>query len=59
MSDITGIVNTQLAGSPYTAAAPLPCDEPVSDSAAQGMELQNAMKGYIKKDEIPCYGCTL
>jgi hypothetical protein len=59
LNDITGIVNSQMAGSPYTSSGPLPCDAPISDSAAQGAELQNVLKDYVKRDEIPCYGCTL
>lgn len=59
MSDIQGVMSTYLSGSPYTPAAPLPSAAPCSDSAAQGMEYQNALNDYIKKDEIPCYGCTL
>ena len=59
IQDIKGITTTQMIGSPYQPSAPLPCDSPISDSAAQGAELQNVMKDYIKRDEIPCYGCTL
>jgi len=59
MSDITGVMNTYMSGSPYTPSAPIPSMAPCSDAAAQGIEYQNAMHEYIKKDEIPCYGCTL
>ena len=61
-STVDGITNTNLLGSPYTPAQPLPnegANAPCSDSAAQGVEFQNALQDYIKKDEIPCYGCTL
>lgn len=59
LRDIAGITSTQLAGSPYEPSAPLSCGSPMSDSAAQGIELQNVRKDYIKRDEIPCYGCSL
>lgn len=59
-SNVGGIMNTMLQGSPYSPAKPLPNDSaPCSDSAAQGVEFQNALQDYIRKDEIPCYGCTL
>lgn len=59
-SAVDGVANAMLTGSPYTPAQPLPSDSaPCSDSAAQGVEFQNALQDYIKKDEIPCYGCTL
>ena len=64
LSSVDGITNTMLQGSPYTPAQPIPNEAaatvaPCSDSAAQGVEFQNALQDYIKKDEIPCYGCTL
>ena len=59
IKDITGIANNKITGSTYQPSAPLPCDNPISDSAAQGVELQNVLKDYVKRDEIPCYGCTL
>ena len=59
LNDIIGITNTNMSGSPYEPAGPLPCDAPISDSAAQGAELQNVLKDYVKRDEVPCYGCTL
>lgn len=59
MNDVQGIMSTYMSGSPYTPAAPIPSTAPCSDAAAQGCEYQDALKDYIKKDEIPCYGCTL
>ena len=56
---VDGTSSSSVQGSPYTPSAPIPNAEPCSDSAAQGVEFQNALQGYIKKDEIPCYGCTL
>ena len=58
LDDLTSITRANITGSPYEPSAPLPCDTPFSDSLAQGVELQNA-NDYIKKDQIPCYGCTL
>lgn len=58
-SSVEGTSSSSIAGSPYTPSAPIPNGELCSDSAAQGVEFQNALQGYIKKDEIPCYGCTL
>lgn len=60
LSDVKGVVRSELVGSPYSPATGSSCsDAPCSDSAAQGLEYQNAMQDFIKKDEIPCYGCTL
>jgi hypothetical protein len=59
LSDVKGVVRSELVGSPYSPAAPLSCGAPCSDSAAQGVEYQNALQDYVKKDEIPCYGCSL
>lgn len=59
-------IKTQLQGAPFEPAAPIstPCDMS-SDSVAQGVELMNAKASlennadYIRKDSIPCYGCSL
>lgn len=59
VKDIKGIVGAQLAGSPYSAPDSLSCGSPCSDSAAQGSEYQTAMKDMIRKDEVPCWGCSL
>ena len=58
-SMVDGVSSSNLAGSPYTPSSPIPSEAPCSDAAAQGLEFQNALQDYIKKDEIPCYGCTL
>lgn len=58
-------IKTQLQGAPFEPAAPIPmsCDMS-SDSVAQGVELINAKASlennadYIRKDSIPCYGCS-
>jgi len=59
-------IKSQIQGAPFEPAVPTPvmCDM-VSDSIAQGVELTNAKADfannpeYIRKDSIPCYGCTL
>lgn len=60
-------IKTQLQGAPFEPADPIPsssCDMS-SDSVAQGVELMNAKAGlennadYIRKDSIPCFGCSL
>jgi hypothetical protein len=59
-------IKAQLQGAPFEPAAPIPtsCDMS-SDSVAQGVELMNAKASlennsdYIRKDSIPCYGCSL
>lgn len=59
-------IKAQLQGAPFEPAAPIPasCDMS-SESVAQGVELMNAKAGmennadYIRKDSIPCYGCSL
>jgi hypothetical protein len=59
-------IKTQLQGAPFEPAAPIQasCDTS-SDSMAQGVELLNAQADfannadYIRKDSIPCYGCSL
>ena len=58
-------IKSQLVGAPFEPAAPVPvsCDMG-SDSVAQGVELINAKvdlvnnADYIRKDSIPCYGCS-
>jgi len=58
-------IKSQLVGAPFEPAAPIPrpCTME-SDSVAQGMELVNAKvdlvnnADYIRKDSIPCYGCS-
>lgn len=65
ISDVQTAVRTSMAGAPYTPSVPIPSSGSCSDSMAQGMELQNAQaelidsNEYIRKDSIPCYGCTL
>lgn len=61
-------IKSQLQGAPFEPAAPIAsmggCDA-ASDAMAQGSELMNAKAGlennaeYIRKDSIPCYGCSL
>ncbi len=59
-------IKSQLQGAPFEPAAPIPssCD-PSSDAMAQGAELMDAKANlennaeYIRKDSIPCYGCSL
>lgn len=58
-STVDGVSSSNLPASPYTPSAPIPSEAPCSDSAAQGVEYQTAVQDYIRKDEIPCYGCTL
>jgi len=60
-STVDGVSSSNLSGSPYVPSQPIPIpsEAPCSDAAAQGVEFQNALQDYIKKDEIPCYGCTL
>ncbi len=58
-STVDGVSSSNLSGSPYEPSLPIPSEAPCSDAAAQGVEFQNALQDYIKKDEIPCYGCTL
>jgi hypothetical protein len=65
VSDISNAVRTGLTGAPYTPAAPMTGGGVCSDSSAQGAELQSAQStmidsnDYIRKDSIPCYGCSL
>ena len=65
ISDISTAVRTGIAGAPYTPAAPVAGGGICSESSAQGAELQSAQANlidsneYIRKDSIPCYGCTL
>lgn len=65
ISDISNAVRTGITGAPYTPAAPMIGGGVCSDSSAQGAELQSAQStmidsnDYIRKDSIPCYGCSL
>jgi hypothetical protein len=65
ISDISNAVRTGITGAPYTPAAPMRGGGVCSDSSAQGAELQSAQStmidsnDYIRKDSIPCYGCSL
>lgn len=65
ISDISSAVRYGLSGAPYTPATPVIGGGVCSDSSAQGAELQSAQANmvdsndYIRKDSIPCYGCTL
>jgi hypothetical protein len=61
-------IKSQLQGAPFVPADPIPSDagcDMSSDSIAQGAELMNARGNlennadYIRKDSIPCYGCSL
>ncbi len=58
-STVDGVSSSNLGGSPYVPSQPIPSEAPCSDAAAQGVEFQSALQDYIRKDEIPCYGCTL
>lgn len=61
-------IKSQLQGAPFEPAAPIPssagCDMS-SDAIAQGVEMMDAKSNlennaeYIRKDSIPCYGCSL
>jgi hypothetical protein len=60
-------IKSQLQGAPFEPAAPISsssCDMS-SDAIAQGAELMDAKMSlennadYIRKDSIPCYGCSL
>lgn len=66
ISDISNAVRSGIiSGSPYTPARPMSGGGICSDSSAQGAELQHAQSTmidsneYIRKDSIPCYGCSL
>jgi hypothetical protein len=65
ISDVSNAVRTGITGAPYTPAAPMRGGGVCSDSSAQGAELQSAQStmidsnDYIRKDSIPCYGCSL
>lgn len=65
ISDISSAVRYGLSGAPYTPASPVIGGGVCSDSSAQGAEFQSAQANmvdsneYIRKDSIPCYGCTL
>ena len=61
-------IKSQLQGAPFEPAVPIlsstGCDMS-SDSIAQGVEMMDAKSSlennsdYIRKDSIPCYGCSL
>jgi hypothetical protein len=65
ISDVSNAVRSGISGAPYTPAGPVNGGGVCSDSSAQGAELQSAQatmidsNDYIRKDSIPCYGCSL
>jgi hypothetical protein len=66
ISDVSDAVRRGIiSGAPYTPAGPVSGGGVCSDSSAQGAELQSAQatmidsNEYIRKDSIPCYGCSL
>jgi len=65
ISDVSNAVRSGMSGAPYTPAGPVNGGGVCSDSSAQGAELQSAQatmidsNEYIRKDSIPCYGCSL
>lgn len=61
-------IKSHLQGAPFEPADPIPSSTGCgmsSDSIAQGVELMHAKSSlednsdYIRKDSIPCFGCSL
>jgi hypothetical protein len=61
-------IKSQLQGAPFEPADPIPSSSGCgmsSDSIAQGVEMMDAKSSlennadYIRKDSIPCFGCSL
>ncbi len=66
LEDIRSTISKQFAGSPYASLGPMSSGYDDSSAAcAQGNELNTAVRNvvdsndYIRKDSIPCYGCSL
>lgn len=66
LDDIRTTISKQFAGSPYSSLGPMSAGYDGSSAAcAQGNELSHATRNvvdsndYIRKDSIPCYGCSL
>lgn len=64
LKDIKASCN-DLDGAPYTPPEPSSSCADFTNATAQGSELMNAKQSlennadYIRKDSIPCYGCSL
>ena len=62
LTDMATAVRTGLQGSSLTAetAVPAAADTPSTDQGCEVQEAKRAfLKDYIRKDSIPCYGCSL
>lgn len=63
LTDMTTAVRTGLQGSSLTSTADASATTSATPSTDQGCELQDAkrafLKDYIRKDSVPCYGCSL